>query len=73
VYDSDPAKNAKAKKFDKLSYLEMLNRKLEVMDSTAISLCMENKLPILVLNLWDEAALKRGLLGGKAGTLISME
>jgi uridylate kinase len=73
VYDSDPDKNAKAKKFDKLSYLEMLNRKLEVMDSTAISLCMENKLPIMVLNLWDETALKRGLLGGKAGTLISME
>jgi len=72
VYDSDPQQNKNAKKFDKLTYLEMLNRKLEVMDNTAISLCMENKLPILVLNLWDEHALNDALLGKKAGTLISL-
>lgn len=73
VYDCDPHQNKNAKKFDNLTYLEMLNKKLEVMDNTAISLCMENKLPILVLNLWDEKALKSALLGKKAGTLISIE
>lgn len=72
VYDSDPNTNKDARKFDTLTYLEMLNRKLQVMDSTAISLCMEHKLPILVLNLWDEKALKSALLGEKAGTLISV-
>ena len=73
VYDSDPKKNPDAVKFDELSYIEVLNRRLEVMDSTAISLCMENRLPILVLNLWDESALTRALLGEPAGTLISAE
>ena len=72
VYDSDPAKNDKAVKFDQLTYIDVLNRRLEVMDSTAISLCMENKLPIMVLNLWDESALKNALLGEKVGTLVTM-
>jgi uridylate kinase len=71
VYDSDPMRNPKAVKFDTLSYIEVLNRRLEVMDSTATSLCMENKLPILVLNLWDETALRRVLLGEKVGTLVT--
>jgi uridylate kinase len=70
VYDSDPKLNPQAVKFDSLSYIELLNRRLEVMDSTAISLCMENKLPILVLNLWDEKALCSALLGEKVGTLV---
>ncbi len=70
VYDSDPKKNPEAVKFDELTYIETLNRRLTVMDSTAISLCMENKLPILVLNLWDEHALRRALLGEKVGTLV---
>ena len=52
------------------SYIDTLNRRLEVMDSTAISLCMENKLPILVVNLWDEKALAKALLGEKVGTLV---
>ena len=73
VYDSDPKKNPNAVKFEHLTYIETLNRQLEVMDSTAISLCMENKLPILVLNLWDETALTRALRGEPAGTLISAE
>jgi uridylate kinase len=73
VYDSDPKTNKTAKKFDKLTYLEMLNKKLEVLDSTAISLCMEHKLPILVLNLWDETALKRAIQGEKVGTMITLE
>src|SRR5450759_171857 len=53
VYDADPQKNPVAKKFDTLRYIDVLNRRLEVMDSTAISLCMDNNLPILVVNLWD--------------------
>jgi uridylate kinase len=71
VYDCDPKLNPNAVKFDRLSYIETLNRRLEVMDSTAISLCMENKLPILVLNLWDKQALKKALLGESVGTLVT--
>lgn len=71
VYDSDPSTNPKARKFDHLSYIETLNLRLEVMDSTAVSLCMENKLPILVLNLWDAKALPNAIQGINVGTLIS--
>jgi uridylate kinase len=71
VYDADPKKNPAAKKFEQLSYIEVLNRRLEVMDSTAISLCMENHMPILVLNLWDETALMRAIKGERVGTLVS--
>ena len=70
VYDSDPKKNPNAVKFDQLSYIEVLNRRLEVMDSTAITLCMENNLPILVLNLWDSQALMQALRGEQSGTLV---
>jgi uridylate kinase len=71
VYDSDPVKNSDAKLFDHLTYLDAINLRLEVMDSTALSLCMDNKLPILVVNMWDHDALKRGILGEKVGTLVS--
>jgi uridylate kinase len=71
VYDSDPKKNPKAKKFDQLTYIDVLNRRLEVMDSTAISLCMENHMPILVLNLWDSTALPSALRGESVGTLVN--
>jgi uridylate kinase len=71
VYDADPKKNPNAKRFDKLDYIDVLNRRLAVMDSTAVSLCMENDLPILVLNLWDPQALLRALKGEKVGTLVS--
>jgi uridylate kinase len=71
VYDADPKKNPDAKRFDQLGYIDLLNRRLEVMDSTAVSLCMENELPILVLNLWDPQALLRALKGEKVGTLVS--
>lgn len=70
VYDSDPKKNPNAVKFDELTYIDVLNRRLEVMDSTAITHCMENKIPILVLNLWDQAALANALNGEKVGTLV---
>jgi uridylate kinase len=71
VYESDPKKNPDAKKFEQLKYIEVLNLRLEVMDSTAISLCMENHLPILVLNLWDPTALSRALNGERVGTLVN--
>jgi uridylate kinase len=71
VYDSDPERNPNAKRFDRLSYIDLLNRRLQVMDSTAISLCMENQLPILVLNLWDEKAIIQALKGEHVGTLVS--
>ncbi|MFM8323175.1 MAG: UMP kinase [Chloroflexota bacterium] len=71
VYDSDPVTNPNAQRFDRLSYIETLNRRLEVMDSTAISLCMDNNLPILVLNLWNRESLRQALHGEKVGTLVS--
>lgn len=71
VYDSDPFKNANAVRFDQLSYMETINRRLEVMDSTAISLCMDNHLPILVLNLWQVDSLRCAVLGQPVGTLVS--
>ena len=71
VYDKDPEKNPDAKLFETLSYIDAINLRLEVMDSTALSLCMDNMLPILVLNMWDPDALERGLLGDKVGTLVT--
>ena len=71
VYDSDPLKNPNAVKFERLSYMESINLRLEVMDSTATTLCMENHLPILVLNLWETDALCKAILGEKVGTLVS--
>lgn len=70
VYDSDPKKNPNAVKFDELTYIDVLNARLQVMDSTAITHCMENKIPILVLNLWDKTALTSALNGKKVGTLV---
>lgn len=71
IYDSDPNSNKDAKKFDSLTYIEALSLRLAVMDSTAISLCMENKMPILVLNFWDNDALQKAIEGKKIGTLVS--
>jgi uridylate kinase len=70
VYDADPAKNSNARKFNDLTYDEIISRRLEVMDATAVTLCRDNNLPILVLNLWDEDALMRALRGEPTGTLI---
>ncbi len=71
VYDSDPHQNPQAKKFDHMTYIDFLNRRLTVMDSTAVTLCMENNLPILVLNFWDKRALTGALRGETIGTLVS--
>lgn len=71
VYDSDPEKNPNAKRFEYLTYIDALNLRLEVMDSTAISLCMDNNLPIIVLNMWQEGSLETALRGERIGTMIS--
>jgi uridylate kinase len=70
VYDSDPMINPTAKKFERLSYIEVLNLGLRIMDATAISLCMENRLPIIVFNLAQRGNIKRVVLGRKIGTII---
>lgn len=71
VYDSDPMKNPAAVKFDSMTFMDAINRRLGVMDTTALTLCMENNLPILVLNLWQPDALRLALTGGKVGTLVA--
>jgi len=71
VYDADPRIRPDARKFDSLSYMDALQRGLEVMDTTALSLCMENRLPIVVFNLSNPSNLQRIVRGGQVGTLIS--
>lgn len=70
IYDMDPMKNPNAKRFDRLSYIDALNFRVRVMDSTAISLCMENNMPIAVLNMWQPGSIKRFILGEHIGTMI---
>ncbi|HTV62948.1 MAG TPA: UMP kinase [Verrucomicrobiae bacterium] len=71
IYDCDPKKNPGAKKFPEITYLEALQRQLKVMDSTAFSLCMDNKMPIIVFDFSKPHNLKRVVLGEKVGTLVS--
>jgi len=70
VYDSDPTQNPKAKKYSKLSYMQVLNKQLKVMDSTAISLCMDNKLPIIVFNLKQKGNILKAIQGESIGTYV---
>src|SRR5688572_12055900 len=71
IYDSDPKKNAKAQRFSRITYLEALQKQLKVMDSTAFSLCMDNKMPIIVFDLFKPHNLKRVVLGEEVGTLVT--
>jgi len=71
IYDSDPKKNSKAKRYSQITYLEALQKQLKVMDSTAFSLCMDNKMPIIVFDLFRPHNLKRVVLGEKVGTLVT--
>jgi len=71
VYDSDPMKNKDAVKYDSLSYIDALNSRLRVMDSTAISLCMDNEMPIVVLDLWEKQSVLRLVKGETVGTIIN--
>jgi len=73
VYDADPAKNHNARKFDKLSHFEALNLRLQVMDATALSLCLENKLPIIVFDLQAPQSIERAVIGEPIGTLVYSE
>lgn len=70
VYTADPLKDATAEKFEELSYIEVLSRELKVMDSTAISLCMDNRFPIVVFNLHERGRLKGLVLGERVGTIV---
>ena len=70
IYDDDPHKNPDARRFEQLSYIDFLNMRLQVMDSTAVSLCMENDLPIVVLDFWQKDSVKRLLMGETIGTTI---
>jgi len=73
IYDSDPLKNPKARMFSRVTYLDVLKKGLKVMDTTAISLCMDNRLPIIVYNLKAKGSLKRIVTGQKIGTLVVEE
>jgi uridylate kinase len=70
IYDSDPHENPNAKRFNNLNYLDALNLRLDVMDSTAVSLCMDNKMPIIVFDIFQPGAMRRILLGNPMGTFI---
>ncbi|MGP8198101.1 MAG: UMP kinase [Limisphaerales bacterium] len=71
IYDSDPKTNPKARRYDQISYAEALGKRLKVMDSTAFSLCMDNKMPIIVFDLFKVHNLKRVVLGERVGTLVT--
>ena len=73
VYDSDPKLNPKAKKYSQISYTEALTKRLQVMDSTAFSLCMDNKLPIIVFDMMNRNNIKNAVLGKKVGTIVTAE
>jgi len=70
VYDSDPATNPKAKRYERISYGEALSQRLQVMDSTAFSLCMDNKIPIVVFDMNKPGILRDAVLGRKVGTVV---
>lgn len=71
VYAEDPLVNPSAQRFDHLAYIDALNLRVQVLDSTAISLCMDNHLPIVVLDLWQPDALQKAILSQPVGTIIS--
>ena len=73
IYTADPLKDPGAKKFDRITHLEALNLRLEVMDATALSLCLENKLPIIVFDLQAPRSMEKAVLGESIGTLVSSE
>jgi len=70
VYDDDPRRNPQARRFDRLTYLEAINRRLQVMDSTALTLCMDNRMPIVVFDVQAPGQIEHILLGERVGTLI---
>jgi uridylate kinase len=73
IYNADPLKNKNVRKFERLTHLEALNLRLQVMDSTALSLCLENRLPIIVFDLFTQDGLEKAVCGEPIGTLVSSE
>jgi uridylate kinase len=73
VYDADPLKNPEAKKFDRLTHRDALNLHLQVMDITAFSLCLENKLPVIIFDLQGQQSIRRAIFGEHVGTLVANE
>ena len=71
IYDSDPKKNPKASRYSQIKYIEALQKQLKVMDSTAFSLCMDNKMPIIVFDFFRPHNLRRVVMGEKVGTLVT--
>jgi uridylate kinase len=71
IYDSDPMTNPKAKRFSRITYLDALGKQLKVMDSTALTLCMDNKVPIIVFDVFRKGNLKAVVQGEKVGTLVT--
>jgi uridylate kinase len=71
IYDDDPMRNPNARKFENLSYMQALNMELRVMDSTALTLCKDNHMPIVVFNLQQQGALESIMRGEKCGTLVT--
>ncbi len=71
VYDKDPKRNPDAKRFERMTYIQALNMRVGVMDNTALTLCMDNDLPIIVLDLWQPNAVEQAVLGEPVGTLVS--
>ena len=70
IYDKDPMKNPDAKKYNRIGYIDVLNQGLQVMDSTAISLCMDNKLPILTFDLMKPGNILKAVMGEEIGTIV---
>ncbi len=70
VYDKDPKKYSDAKRYSRLSYMEVLNQQLKILDSTAVSLCMDNKLPVKVLNIFEDGHIRQAVKGEDVGTTI---
>jgi uridylate kinase len=73
IYSADPKKDPTAKKYDRITYLEALNKRLTVMDATALSLCLDNKLPIIVFDIEAHNSIQKAVLGERIGTLVSSE
>jgi len=73
VYDADPMKSRQAKMYSEMNHMELLRKELKVMDATAVSLCMDNQLPIVVFNILEKGNIKRVICGERIGTLVTME
>lgn len=71
IYDSDPATNPDAKMYQELTYIDVLNRSLKVMDSTAVSLCMDNNIPLIVFAVKENGNIQRAIIGKKIGTIVT--